>query len=322
MKCNNAGRNCRWKGTVGTIEKHLTTCKFALLPCPKKCKDGRSKKIKHVLKKNLEKHLTKSCPNRDYTCKYCGEESTYATIKEVHDAVCEKKIVPCTNTGCLETLQRQHISQHVESECEHTVIACKHKSIGCETELKRKDMATHELDDKFHLHMAINTVTMLKEDTLKKGKSMKIIFVDYQAKKDRKGKFTSPPFYTSHGYNMALEVYPNGAGDGEDTHVSVYAKRVEGKHDSCLGWPPLGSITFTLLNQLKDKTHYIMEAPVTSESKIGVGYGWGHSKFIPHSALGHDPIENTQYLKDDTLHFRVLVEVEDNKPWLECEANM
>ena len=38
-----------------------------------------------------------------------------------------------------------------------------------------------------------------------------------------------------------------------------------------------------------------------------------------HSALGYDAKKNTQYLKDDTLYFRVSVAVADHKPWLECD---
>ncbi len=289
------------------------------------------------MRKDLNKHLTTACPNRDYKCAYCGEEGTYATITQIHDEICQKKAIPCTNTECPQTLQRQHIAQHVESKCKYTVIACQHKSIGCETELKRKDMAAHELDDQRHLHMAINTVTLLKETTtqlkeditqlreqlretmgllnencditLKQGESMNIRLVDYEKRKASKKEFTSPSFYTSHGYHMALRVYANGNGVGEGTHVSVFALIVEGKHDSQLSWPLLGSVTITLLNQLEDKKHHTR-----------VGDNWGLYKFIPHSALGHDPIENTQYLKDDTLYFRVLVE--GNKPWLPVHRNM
>ena len=34
-----------------------------------------------------------------------------------------------------------------------------YNGIGCDTQLKREDMAAHEQDDKLHLHMALETVT-------------------------------------------------------------------------------------------------------------------------------------------------------------------
>ncbi len=55
---------------------------------------------------------------------------------------------------------------------------------------------------------------------------------------------------------------------------------------------------------------------LTNGDNTTVGDSWGDPMFIPHSALGHDPVKNTQYLKDDTIYFRV--KVEDNKPWLQC----
>ena len=58
--------------------------------------------------------------------------------------------------------------------------------------------------------------------------------------------------------------------------------------------------------------------PLSNPLAGGVGALGFLSGFIPHSALGHDPVKNTQYLKDDTLYFRVFVEVVDHKPWLQC----
>ncbi len=48
------------------------------------------------------------------------------------------------------------------------------------------------------------------------------------------------------------------------------------------------------------------------------GKGYGYPKFISHADLAHKPLTNTQYLKDDTLIFRVSAEAPDYKPWLEC----
>ena len=33
MKCYNAERNCDWVGTVDTLDAHVATCQFALVPC-------------------------------------------------------------------------------------------------------------------------------------------------------------------------------------------------------------------------------------------------------------------------------------------------
>ena len=67
------------------------------------------------------------------------------------------------------------------------MIPCKYKGIGCDTELKREDMAAHEQDDKLHLHMSLetvnslqDTVTSLQEESMtldNKGSKIYLIFI-------------------------------------------------------------------------------------------------------------------------------------------------
>ena len=56
---------------------------------------------------------------------------------------------------------------------------------------------------------------------------------------------------------MCLHIYPNSNGDGEGTHVSLYACLMSGEYDDVLEWPFQGEITSTVefLNQLEDKNH-------------------------------------------------------------------
>jgi hypothetical protein len=66
----------------------------------------------------------------------------------------------------------------------------------------------------------------------------------------------------------------------------------------------VGDVTITLLNQLEDNNHYTktINLPATNPHD-----NLGYPGFIAHSELAHDPLKNTQYLKDDTLYFRVSV---------------
>ena len=52
MKCSNAERNRKWEGRVDMLEKHVAVCEFALVPCPKKCKDDGGK-VKCFIKKHM-----------------------------------------------------------------------------------------------------------------------------------------------------------------------------------------------------------------------------------------------------------------------------
>ena len=335
MKCSNLERGCERVGTVGTLEEHLATCGFTLVPCPKQCKDNNE--AKHFLRKDLVRHLKNDCPNRHYECKSrkCREKGTYAYITEVHDKTCKMKIFPCSNAGCHTKIQRQQVSEHV-SKCPHTVIPCKYKGIGCDTELKREDMAAHEQDDKLHLHMSLETVNSLQdtvtslqdtvtslqdtvtslqdtvtslqeESTILDNKGSKIyILTDVHKEKDANMSFYSHP----KGYHMTLRVHSVG------THVSVSAVILNGKYDSMLKWPFTGNITFTLLNQLEDKSH-LAKTLTFDATHDARAESWGFFCIIPHSKLAHDSDKKTHYLKDDILYFKMSVEVDDRKPWLE-----
>ena len=100
--------------------------------------------------------------------------------------------------------------------------------------------------------------------------------------------------------------------------MSVFAVILEGEYDTELKWPFVGSITFTLLNQLKDDYHETAKASFTSKDDMQVEDNWGFDTFIPHSALAHNPVKKTHYLKYDKLFFKVEVAV--RKPWLQCHC--
>ena len=254
MRCDNIERGCTWVGTVGTLEEHVATCQFILLRCPKECKDD-SDKVKQFMRKDLNKHLEEDCPNRDYSCQHCGEKGTYTSI-QVHDKTCKNKEVTCPKDGCSEKMQRQYIPYHATFQCEHAFIHCKYVSIGCEKKLKRKDMAAHEQDSESHLNMALDTINTLKIQ-YEYGEQMKFKLTNFEAKKEKNEGVRSPSYYTTPtGYCMAIEVYANGCGDGEGTHVSVFVCFMNGNYDAQLKWPFVGKIILTLLNQLEDKNHH------------------------------------------------------------------
>jgi TNF receptor-associated factor 4 len=140
----------------------------------------------------------------------------------------------------------------------------------------------------------------------------KLVLSDYQKKKQAGELFQFPPFYTHpNGYHMALRVYANGS-DGKGSYLSVHVHMLRGEHDDKLKWPFIGKVTFTLFNQLEDKNHHTRTLLLDPKRNARVGGPvWGFPKFIPHSALTHDTVKNTQYLMNDTLHFKVSGEAAD-----------
>ena len=365
MKCKNVDRECKWEGTVGTLEAHVATCEFTLLPCSYQCKDDKNE-IAHFMRKDLDKHLDIECPNRYHACEYCGEENTYTYMTQVHDKQCGWKPVPCRNTECSHTTTRLRMEEHLKEcgytevpcpntdcpytttrlsvevhlkECAYSEVPCKYQRLGCDVRVMRKDMPAHEEDEKLHLHMALDKVVSMEEkvatmeediaamknenatNILANGGAITFKLADFQDKKDQKVVTYFPAFYSSpKGYHMQVYMYSNGVGSGEDKYVSVYVHILEGKYDAELKWPFVGNITVQILNQLEDSGHYEIILHMTKEIHFVVRNNKGYIKFITHSELGYDIIKNTQYLKDDTLYFRVSVDIPNQRPWLECTA--
>ena len=302
----------------------MTTCEFVLIPCPKECKRKDGKGIRQLMRKDVKIHLKKDCPNRTNKCKYCGKKGTYADIKKVHDQVCKKKILLCSNLLCKKELAREDMDKHVNDHCEYTVVPCKYENIGCSERMIRKDIKEHEKDDdKAHLHMALD---VLHVPVLKQGTPMTFKLTNFTSKKGERTIFYSSSFYSSPGgYLLIIRVDANGDGVGEGTHVSVFCAVKKGRHDDELKWPFNGKITFTLLNQIQNDKHhakFVTVEPPHDKYMWPGGTGWGLSQYILHSDLAHDPENGTQYLKDDALYFKVLVKPAEHKPWLECTTCM
>ena len=139
----------------------------------------------------------------------------------------------------------------------------------------------------------------------------------------------SPGFYThAGGYKMYLYIHANGCGDGKGTHVSVFLRLMKGENDDTLTWPIRYKCTITLLNQLKNAGHHtcIINSPKDEDdidciSRVLSGEkhdtGWGFARFIAHTKLDHQGKEQCQYLKDNSLYFRIQVElIPAFKSWL------
>lgn len=192
VKCSNVDRQCTWEGTVATLEEHLFTCDYSLVSCPHFCTEAS------LMKKDLQTHLQESCIYRDHTCQYCGIKGTFFEITELHDSDCKRKPISCPNPNCGEVLEQCGVKRHLEA-CEHTKLPCKYAKLGCSEVMKRKDMAEHEEDDKLHLRMALETVAILKDSTLKEstpvlgaGKCFTFKVSNCQALKEK--DFKSPHF--------------------------------------------------------------------------------------------------------------------------------
>ncbi len=325
VRCANIARCCcEWIGCIGTLEEHVSKCEYTLVECINKC-TVKAKTV-FVMRKDLEHHVQSECPNRAYKCKFCSKEGTHASIMEDYDNLCLKKPVPCPNTDCTLTLERGIVVEHVASECEHTVVACKYHSIGCPERKKRKDIKAHEEDDKIHLRLSLNKVSQLDgtvaelshtvsqlngaveqlQVVVKQliGKTEKEVSVsidvpDFRERRSANDMFQSEPFFTiPSGYKMKFIVYCSGHGDGEGTHLSVYTQLLDVPYHDHLQWPFRGTVSVKL---------WEYETIIKYHNNEGIPDGdpCGDSCFM---SLESTSLSLHLYFKGDTLHFKLTIQ--------------
>jgi len=124
--------------------------------------------------------------------------------------------------------------------------------------------------------------------------------------KTTKTYWDSPPMYTyPHGYKFSIRALPNGWWGGNHTHVSVYLSSMSGEFDATLQWPAKFTITLQLLNQHRDQDHITVIKPFQwrKPEREREHVDWYTEKFIAHTDLKLNAQKQTQYLKDDCLHF-------------------
>ncbi|XP_064399369.1 TNF receptor-associated factor 4-like isoform X3 [Halichondria panicea] len=334
---------CEWNGELRSLKDHIQkVCENAIVTCPNGCSNGKATMMRknvnfHILTKcpnrpylctkcrnvmefrNVKSHELNECPKRQYTCPHCNEAGVYDERTTTHLEVCPRVEIKCRK--CSLQISRCDKSDH-PLFCLNEPVRCTYYNIGCAEKPLRKDVTKHEMNAQLHLSLATKEVLRLNKIQLRKD-ALTFRMRKFEQNLEKK-RFYSPPFHTSGaGYKMCILVYANGLGDGEGTHVTVAAHLMKGDNDDSLSWPFTGRVTVELLNQLEDKNHY---KDTTTFPADGVysqrvvdgerGEGWGWRKFISHADLAHKPLTNTQYLKDDTLIFRVSAEA--HKPWLEC----
>ena len=137
-------RGCSWEGIVSSADTHLDECEHFFVDCKLSCGI--------VLKRqDMERHLVMSCPFREVTCEYCSEYHKEQD-SNVHLVVCTNLPLTCS-IGCGYTTERMHMEAHMEV-CPNTLLDCEYKKYGCEVTCLRKDLGTHNKEDRL-IHMEL-----------------------------------------------------------------------------------------------------------------------------------------------------------------------
>ena len=257
-------------------------------------------------------------------------------------------IIKCTNAdaSCEWSGEESSLYGHL-AECEYQSVACKYAEYGCEEKATRKDIREHEQNDQLHLGTTIKATDELKKKMAKleayiyprlskRSNTTPHTFKipEFTQHRNNSEIFHSPPFYSSpNGSKMCARVHANGKENtnGRGTHVSVEICLMKGDNDDYLAWPFVGTVTFELLNQLKDRGHHkgTFTFPQNHRASHRVvedeiaSVGFGIDQFIGNTETELGLLEyvlspNSQFLRNETLIFRVSIQAPTCSPWLEC----
>ena len=338
VKCPNWEKGCEWQGDLGDTAHHRSTkCQVEAILCPTGCTEK-------ILRACLKKHA-ESCPQRAYKCPHCQFAGTFVDVTTPHFTLCEEfplgclagcrsfhsrgkmaihlsrcaeELVPCkyASIGCDEVIKRKDLQTHLQGKkdyhleksmdmvMQHSMLLSKILTTGrgkCDTS-----------------HLLLPFYRWVQNTPTSYPRPPWVIKVErFQEKKEKNESWFSVPVYSHFGgYKMCLRVEANGNGDGKGTHVSVFVYLMRGDNDDNLKWPFKGTIKVSLLNQLEDGQHHTEQVwspssnvPEDTSGRVTEGerarFGWGLHQFIRQQDLIYKVDQNCQYLKDDTLFFRV-----------------
>ena len=328
VRCSNRHQGCAWVGELRHLESHLEVgsvegqCQFVDVECPLIC--GQ-----RIRRGELKKHQSNECAQRPFICEYCDYESTYEKVTENHWPQCQRFPMKCPNNCTGNEIERRFLQNHLEEECPQQEIDCKFSIAGCQAKVKRQLMCKH-LEESKDEHL--DTLLMLARSMENMLTAMQIAFTQIAPnhifvpppemvirnfEKFKKIPWHSPAFHTHiGGYKMCLNIDSTVWDDG----ISVGICMMKGEFDSHLQWPFKGEITVQLINQAEGGEHYECKLVDTSHATaVEKGYNdvfkrvtesdrsskrWGVKEFISHANL-YKPDEGKEYLKNDTLKFRV-----------------
>ena len=149
--CSNKKDGCTWKGELKNLSGHINKgkrvgdCQFEVVEC--RYWDGLPfQGYCHVKKKraDLANHEKNECPERPYTCQYCGHKDTYWNITYYHYNKCPRYPVTCPNEcDPKKTMPCEEVDAHKKNDCPLQPVACELCWAGCTARPQRKDIEQH-----------------------------------------------------------------------------------------------------------------------------------------------------------------------------------
>ena len=289
-------------------DSHFTKCSQYPVECPNKCYNDLL-----VERSKIEDHLNDECPLTKVSCPFAY-------------AGCEVKLLRKDMPGHTADISVHFpllasYTQEIEQKLIATEKRFEEKQRAMEREFKEKLKVTENqyevLLEKQRATERNSTLLEEKLSMLEDAQQLKsALAIDFQVTFEKKPIFLPPFLSHSHGYKMCINVYPNGIGNGQGTHVSVYTCLMQGPFDDQLKWPFRGEVTIQIINQAADQSHVERTIVYNNELRDNAdcrvtgkdtrSVGWGYQRVLAHSDLNYNAAKNTQYLKDNIIIVRVV----------------
>ena len=317
VQCPNSVKGCTWQGDLADATRHTSGT-----DCPMRrsitfiCQFCRREHAAHL--------RYTACGSFPLPCPAgCGKSGIQRDKMAAHLALCAEELIPCSyaSIGCSDAVRRKQLQAHLEAKKDRHLKMSTDMAVEQGVALSKLCTMVQSMTVREQQPDPISLPTPLcswlqNAPTCYARPPCVFQMKGFQEGDDRIWP-SSAPFYSHFGgYKACLKVFGNGIGIGKGTHVSAFIYLMRGDNDDNLTWPFNGTIRVSLLNQLENGQHCTREMwspdvdlPEHTSGRVTKGvradFGNGQHRFISHQELRSPCNKNQQFLKDNTLFFRV-----------------
>ena len=335
-------RFCAFKCTyeVGT-NNHLPLCVKYLEPCPNQCEIG------NIPRCNVQKHLRR-CPLQLVQCEFakfgcqesvprqdlahhmeegaqrhlrCMSLFNLSLTRELNQQMAEKD-KKMTEKDCQIAILQVQLQQHEKQtgkqleELNQKMFTYGQKIVILQTELERRDKQMKEQLEKCMKGWQDHVPKQQLHDETHLQVHQDLVVTAYSSKKRYPNVHpqgsthyhycVSDTFYCQqYEFQFNIDIFQNG-------DIRGYFRVLAGHNDDCLQWPIQCTVQLLILNQLGDHGHHltVVKEQLRKVDRDGDWSPISYKETLACSAdLQFNAARQTQYLKDDTLHFRLYLNV-------------
>lgn len=139
-------KDCSWIGELKSMRVHSAECTFADVVCRNEC----GEKLPRC---KLAEHMGIYCSMRQTICQYCNKPGEFKIINGSHIDDCPDYPLPCPNNCDIVLIKQQFLKQHL-LDCPEMLINCDFECIGCNQQIKQKDILKHAKESaQYHLDL-------------------------------------------------------------------------------------------------------------------------------------------------------------------------